>query len=83
MSWLFGKKRDGGMQPPTHKEQARQGVTAKAATGVMAVKEKMDVLEKKQKHLERQMVTCMADAKKKMAAGDKRGAMMCMKKKKM
>ena len=47
MSWLFGKKRDG--TEVSHSQQQREVQTKRAAGGVMALKEKMQTLEKKQK----------------------------------
>jgi len=65
---LFGKKKKAG---PTLSESIQQ------------LREAMEILEKREVHLNKQMATALSEAKKKSKAKDKRGALFHLKRKKM
>merc|ERR1719164_381224 len=69
---LFGKK----------KEQPRGGQTDNVSV-ILKLRSTVEMLDKRQAHLQKKVEQQIAEAKEKMAKKDKRGALFCMKRKKM
>ena len=56
---------------------------ATTAQSIMKIKETITTLEKREEHLEKKIQLQLAEARQKSAAQDKRGALFCLKRKKM
>merc|ERR1719164_410140 len=69
---LFGKK----------KEQPRGGQTDNVSV-ILKLRSTVEMLDKRQAHLQKKVEQQIVDAKQKMAKKDQRGALFCMKRKKM
>ena len=72
----------GGAPPPQRKAPARPQAS-RAVQSVAKIKQTQERLEKRQKLLEKKIAAQIKQAKAKSKAGDKRGALMCLKRKKM
>jgi charged multivesicular body protein 4 len=75
---LFGKKKD----KPTSSSAAKPRGND-AHNQIQKIKESIETQEKREEHLQRQMDQLLNQAKEKNAKGDKKGAMMLLKRKKM
>ena len=71
---LFGRRRSKPRGAPASKDPAQT---------IVSLRGTLDTLEKRQAHLDKQIAKQVAEAKAKMAKKDKRGALFCLKKKKM
>ncbi|OQS07024.1 hypothetical protein THRCLA_20241 [Thraustotheca clavata] len=56
---------------------------AETAETIRKLREQLDILEKRESHIEKKIEAQLEEAKKKSAAKDKRGAIFCLKRKKM
>ena len=71
---LFGRRRSKPRGAPASKDPAQT---------IVSLRGTLDTLEKRQAHLDKQIAKQVAEAKAKMAKKDRRGALFCLKKKKM
>ena len=71
---LFGRRRSKPRGAPASKDPAQT---------IVSLRGTLDTLEKRQAHLDKQIAKQDAEAKAKMAKKDRRGALFCLKKKKM
>jgi len=88
MNW-FGRKKDASKQPSavssTSKKRGGNATASRTTTAntVVSLRESISTQEKREVHLEKKIEQLTLDAKAKMAKQDKKGALFCLKRKKL